>query len=295
MKRRPLTLIGANATWRGLLLDVPAPVVPALRVEVAAGRRLRIVQGDRTLLWARVAADHYGVDVRFDAPVASVLPPSSALSARRLAGSSGGTSMERWAHRYLDLLVAGAHPLHRGYWVVEEVTERLGRHPALIEALARDPGAGVGSAWVEWDIGEPPGILPLRPMSPLDSGRVKALTKLARDDSLPPVLLWWVGGLQSYVILDGHDRLLAGVEAGVATPMLALSGVLAFADAREAARRSDVDEQRFLDAFLREQPDESLLHEALATSVLRAIARQEAVPRTRAWFSRVSPSAWPLE
>jgi len=132
-------------------------------------------------------------------------------------------------------------------------------------------------------------------MSPLDSGRVKALTKLARDDSLPPVLLWWVGGLQSYVILDGHDRLLAGVEAGVATPMLALSGVLAFADAREAARRSDVDEQRFLDAFLREQPDESLLHEALATSVLRAIARQEAVPRTRAWFSRVSPSAWPLE
>jgi hypothetical protein len=49
----------------------------------------------------------------------------------------------------------------------------------------------------------------LRRMSPETSARVKWRRKKAREGLLPPVLLWWFSGLVSYIVLDGHDRLLA--------------------------------------------------------------------------------------
>ncbi|MGB8939405.1 MAG: hypothetical protein WCD21_04060 [Streptomyces sp.] len=40
-----------------------------------------------------------------------------------------------------------------------------------------------------------------------DDPRVKAYRKQARDGTLPPVLLWWVSGLDCHLVLDGHAGL----------------------------------------------------------------------------------------
>ncbi|MDX3235410.1 hypothetical protein PV392_06910 [Streptomyces sp. ME03-5709C] len=65
-------------------------------------------------------------------------------------------------------------------------------------------------------------ILPLRPMPGADDSRVKAYRKQAREGTLPPVLLWWVSGLDCHLILDGHARLAAAIAESVEPPLLQL-------------------------------------------------------------------------
>ena len=66
-------------------------------------------------------------------------------------------------------------------------------------------------------------VLPLRDPSPEDSGRIKSWRKHARDGTLPPVLLWWVGALDAHVVLDGHDRLSAAALEEVAPRLITMS------------------------------------------------------------------------
>lgn len=69
-------------------------------------------------------------------------------------------------------------------------------------------------------------VLPLRPMPDADDGRVKAYRKQAGEGTLPPVLLWWVSGLDCHLILDGHARLAAAIAESVEPPLLALHRTL---------------------------------------------------------------------
>lgn len=58
-------------------------------------------------------------------------------------------------------------------------------------------------------------MLPLRQLSGSGTARVKAYRRQYREGVLPPVLLWWVSGLDTFLVLDGHDRLVAALaEAG---------------------------------------------------------------------------------
>ncbi|MFE9880916.1 hypothetical protein [Streptomyces sp. NPDC005784] len=69
-------------------------------------------------------------------------------------------------------------------------------------------------------------VLPLRPMPDADESRVKAYRKQAREGTLPPVLLWWVSGLDCHLILDGHARLTAAIAESVEPPLLHLHRTL---------------------------------------------------------------------
>ena len=70
-----------------------------------------------------------------------------------------------------------------------------------------------------------------------DDSRVKAYRKQAGDGTLPPVLLWWVSGLDCHLILDGHARLAAAVAESVEPPLLQLHRTMAGED--RAARIDD--------------------------------------------------------
>ncbi|MER5887480.1 hypothetical protein ABT160_27005 [Streptomyces sp. NPDC001941] len=59
-----------------------------------------------------------------------------------------------------------------------------------------------------------------------DDGRVKAYRKQAREGTLPPVLLWWVSGLDCHLVLDGHARLAAAVAEDLEPSLLHLDRAL---------------------------------------------------------------------
>jgi hypothetical protein len=66
-------------------------------------------------------------------------------------------------------------------------------------------------------------VLPLRRLPPVDAGRVKSYRRQLREGILPPVLLWWVSGLDTLLVVDGHDRIAAALAEGTVPEVLVLS------------------------------------------------------------------------
>ncbi len=176
------------------------PGPPALRFETAEQGRLLLRQGERPLLLGRSVGEGCCPELylhRLD----GFRSPLPALR------SSTMRSEINWLHRYARWLEdADGTPLRDGRW---ELAARTGFPPGIwTEDFVRDwPGGRLelscGGGWH--------GVLPLRPLSPPDAGRVKAYRKHAREGTLAPVLLWWVTFLDGWVILDGHDRAVAAL------------------------------------------------------------------------------------
>ncbi|WP_406279906.1 hypothetical protein [Embleya sp. NBC_00896] len=239
MERTNLTRPGGE--WDALRLVVPATARPSLRMLTAKGRRLVLVDGSTSaaesagraeptkasesaetpVLFAEVELGWWGVDYHCTGRHRSPLGPIRAAEARALGTAKAPDWYARWAHRMADALALRG-PLYGGAWVLSRDMDRTRlTFPAFVEPeLPAHPTGYLdyGSRFAgEWE------ILPLRPLSPADAGRVKAYRKQVRDETLPPVLLWWVGMLATHVVLDGHDRLAASIAERRVPPLLALS------------------------------------------------------------------------
>ncbi|MGA5195416.1 hypothetical protein [Streptomyces exfoliatus] len=100
--------------------------------------------------------------------------------------------------------------------------------------LAHDPDRG-HLTWFGYGdpVEDARDLLPLRALSHPEAPRVKAYRRQYREGVLPPVFAWWISGLNSPVVLDGHDRLTAALAEGGRPQVLLLSRA---ADAAWVAR-----------------------------------------------------------
>lgn len=210
----------------GLVLAVPdgwqGP--PSLRFERPAGRHWVLRQGERTLIVARAEGDGCCRDLRLRrlSGYRSPLPPVSAAAMR-----AGGN----WPHRYARWLEdTKCGPLHHGRW---RLSQQKAFPPAVWSCdLVRDwPDTTLemlcGGGWH--------GVLPLRPLPVPDTARVKAYRKHARENTLAPVLLWWVSFLDGWLLLDGHGRAAAALAEGTQPACVELTRVPDDADWRANA------------------------------------------------------------
>jgi hypothetical protein len=248
---------GAGGAWTGLLLGADAPARPRLRVEVTSGRRLLIRQGDEIVLLARQDPQHLGVRyARTNRFLDDDVPPITGAQARDFAGD-----LARWAHWYVDRL----SPVHAGRWTLVPGMPRWARPSNWPRLATDDPDRG----HITWfGHGAPPedlrDVLPLRRLSSPDAARVKSYRQEHADGILAPALLWWVSGLQTLLVLDGHDRIAAALAEGAAPPVLVLAPA--------------------------EDPEWIAAASRFPTGDLAAIARFEG--RTRAWPLPGGLAAW---
>ncbi|MGW6419647.1 hypothetical protein [Streptomyces sp. NPDC055055] len=210
-----------DGTWTGLSLDIDGRPRPGLGV-FSAGPRLLVSQHSRPVLLAVVDEQLDGVDFRRGDGYRSPVPPLRADEARALAGGP-----ERWAHRFARHLVDSPDsPVHDGRWLLSCDSPLLrGRHAD--DSHAEHWGSmlvdGHPDGYIDWFLHSHAWeVLPLRPMPDSDDSRVKAYRKQAREGTLPPVLSWWVSGLDCHLILDGHARLAAAIAESVEPPLLQL-------------------------------------------------------------------------
>jgi hypothetical protein len=220
-------------TWRGIRLRVAECQHPGLSLSASFPGRIRLSVGQAPLLWARVDDDYWGYGL-LRAPRESdlsILPPISADIVRE--HDEAHAHPRGWATTFARLLQDSPHtPLYDGEWHLG----RLGGGPRAFElgaAVVRQVVDQKPNGYVQWDFGDPIYPITLRDMSPSDAGRVKAWRKHVRGGSLPPVLLQWISGLAAYVVLDGHDRLLASAIESASAPALALEPVRDFSASDE--------------------------------------------------------------
>ncbi|MBV1949955.1 hypothetical protein [Streptomyces sp. BV129] len=210
-----------DGSWVGLGLDVRERPRPGLCV-FSAGSRLLVAQQGRAVLLADVDERLYGVDFWRTDEYRSFVPPLRADVGRALAGSP-----QRWAHRFARYLGDSADsPLHEGRWLLSPKSPLLHwRHAGTSHAeyWSSMLVEGHPDGYIDWFVHSGSfEVLPLRPVPGPDDSRVKAYRKQARDGTLPPVLLWWVSGLDCHLILDGHARLAAAIAESVEPPLLQL-------------------------------------------------------------------------
>lgn len=210
-----------DGTWTGLSLEVRSRRQPGL-CPLSAERRLLLAQQSRPVLLAAVDKDHCGVEFWRTDSYRSPLPPLRAETGRALVGD-----LDRWAYRFVrHLLDSPGSPLHDGRWLLTSESSLLRwnhRREPQAEYWPSMLIEGHPDGYIDWFVHNGSWeILPLRPMSDAADSRVKAYRKQARDGTLPPVLLWWVSGLDCHLILDGHARLAAAIAESIAPPLLQL-------------------------------------------------------------------------
>ncbi|MCX4639043.1 hypothetical protein OG775_28645 [Streptomyces platensis] len=235
MRRANLTY--PDGTWSGLTLETEGRPRPELCL-LTAEHRLLLTQGGDPVLLGVVHPPAYGVDFFRTDRYRSPVPPLRAQTVQAYGGST-----ERWAHRFADLLASSpGTPLHDGRWVLSP-DPRLrhgnhGRRP-LAEYWSAMLIDGHPDGYVDWYVHNGSWeILPLRPMPDADDSRVKAYRKQARDGTLPPVLLWWVSGLDCHLILDGHARLAAAIAESTEPRLLELHRTVPDDEADTETRRA---------------------------------------------------------
>jgi len=215
----------------GLTLTVEAGYEPGLVLEYGGTKRIRLRRGGATMLWARVEAGYTGVWLvrrnRHAPP--GVLPHIRASEVRSMEGAE---QWMRWAAQ--RLAESDVSPLRPGTWQLTELRPA----PPTLPQRARDEQPDVyepadpdrlpapahrllastslpPAHFEKWGINGSGGVFPLRNPSPVDAARVKAWRKRARDGTLPPVFLWWVGPFDVHLVIDGHDRLVAAAAEGM--------------------------------------------------------------------------------
>lgn len=293
----------------GLLLDVVRRAPPGLVLENFGGGCTRLVCGGEPLLWARVEPQYQGLSFvrRRGVTSAAILPPVQAHEARSITSATG------WMKWFLRGIEASTNtPWYTGEWNLTELRQQRasvsdiarGTAPDVYLPVNRDgwPCVVYGlrgaleiprTHYESWGINGSGAVIPLRAPSAVDSSRVKAWRKHAREGSLPPVLLWWVTAFDVYLLIDGHDRLLAAQAEGVQPSAIGLwvSERPDPADA-EVWRRSAAE--RYEVAFAHEESLSASTRTQLNDRLVRAYD-VKAVRASKARFVKDASEQWLAE
>ncbi|MEU9099759.1 hypothetical protein [Streptomyces sp. NPDC048361] len=270
---------------RPLRLDGPA--VPPLRVETVSGGRLLLRQGAEPVLFGVQRATHRGLHYARTGRYVSPVPPLRADQARLFATSRDRSA--RWSHHFCAALrVSPNSPLHQGDWRVLGSLPRWFADANWPKLLAHDPDRG-HLTWFGYGdpVEDARDLLPLRRLSPPDAPRVKAYRRQYREGVLPPVLLWWISGLNSPVVLDGHDRLTAALAEGGRPHLLVLTRARPDGWAEQAMRRR-------IEAYAAHVRDQEAAGGPLATLLISHESRRFAADLAALDESAALTRGWPL-
>jgi hypothetical protein len=244
-------LLDRNNTWQGLELMFRGEQHSGQAMEMLSGHhgRMALQLQEETLFWASMLKDHSGVWLVFNADhpgQQDLLPPVTSAdveSVKKQAWISG------WCRYFARQLMGAPEPLLptrrwllRPMDLVNRTAPYSCQQTVPVAHWCFNSPASTGNIGCDWtlygedfpDLTDPQkvrlvdwwwggNLLLGRYSIKTDAGRLKWWRKKCREGTLPPVLVWYIAGLASFVILDGHYRLQAAIEEGIPPLFLVLS------------------------------------------------------------------------
>ncbi|MEI2264960.1 hypothetical protein [Erwinia sp. CGal63] len=242
-----------DSRWQGLELQVRQGDGQAMEMQSGHHGRMTLQVNGKPLFWATVLKNHGGVWLVFNAdhPAQQLLLPainSAEVESAKRAGRENWIG--HWCRYFARELARPTPLIAPGRWLLRPMEQIKPAAPCVLnqrlpfEQWRFQTPACSEQAGISWtlysedfpDLQAPEKVklvdwwwggyllLARYPVDP-DSGRVKWWRKKSREGVLPPVLVWFIGGLASFVILDGHDRLQAALAEGVQPQFLVLSQI----------------------------------------------------------------------
>lgn len=232
-------ITNAADDWLALKVRVSGANKPVLQVQTSAQRKMRLqsVSQDHahTWFWARIEKGHYGVTLlKGERPTVALacVPPINAVA---LSAAEGQAYFPYWSRYFARALQQSNYSLlHDGDWLLVAYPhlpasgvapeqwqfDSLDRDNSVGLSVLYDAGVALSAdTWVEidWGCNGSNQLISLyQPDSELvQDGRWKWWCKQAQAGALPPILVWFIGCLDAFVIIDGHTRLQAAIDVGV--------------------------------------------------------------------------------
>lgn len=247
-------LVDRNNQWQGLELNLKDSQKNAPAMEMLSGHygRMALQYCGETLFWASMLEDHSGVWLIFNADhprSQGMLPLVTSEDIERIKAKGEHAWTGEWCRYFIrQLMNAPAPLLSQQRWLIrpmlphqqssrysspqpiptenwrfaspestENITCRWTLYGADISALTHPDLVRLVDWWWGGDL-----LLGRYAIQP-NTGRLKWWRKKCREGTLPPILVWYIAGLGSYVILDGHYRLQAAIEEQIPPLFLVLS------------------------------------------------------------------------
>lgn len=299
--------------WLGLAVEASqpddAPRSPACRLETGANGRIRLMQGQTPLLWATLCHDYAGVHLLRTQARAPHPVPADAIASATIEAHKALAEKDRlpaWSRLFAQALArsedaflypglwlfAGVRPQRQTWQFTSEPLPRCGSRWPIHEVHKALQDDSVG--YLDWWFTGSNELVSLRPSAPHDDSRLKWWRKKAREQALPPILVWHVGCLDAYVIVDGHVRLQAALLENQPPDFIVATS------AQQQPWPADEKKQQAVVRSL-ERAHEQPRFKGLPTGQMNALLtaafddRPVLRPRTHAWARIASDAQWVAE
>ncbi|MGK3115660.1 ParB/Srx family N-terminal domain-containing protein [Candidatus Pantoea formicae] len=245
-------LFDRNDDWQGLELTVSMNLGGSQAMEMLSGShgRMALQVAGKTLFWATMLNDHSGIWLVFNTNHSdgqTLIPPVTSKDIEKVISKAELARTKEWS-RYFSrkLMNTSLSLLTAKRWLIRPMEIKHQSPLSKISDTVKNwrfyspqSTGNIGFSWnlygedfpdlvdpnkvrlVDWWWGG--NLLLGRYAIQPNTGRLKWWRKKCREGSLPPILVWYVAGLGSYVILDGHYRLQAAIEEEIPPSFLVLS------------------------------------------------------------------------
>ena len=209
-----------DGSWAGLGINIVQTSLRKFYFQASHGYRFRLLTNKKPILWARM--DDWNYDYNYiksfeaweldEMPVGIIKSPEI----EKAKGLSGEDHYKYWTRLFLEKLVnAQSHLFHEGFWYMGFYK---GREDWFYQNIKPDWRYDDGTIHqvdqclhnlVIQNTDFINRLITLKELPEDSDGRVKWWRKKIREGSLPPVLVMYSTLFHSYLVIDGHSRLMA--------------------------------------------------------------------------------------
>lgn len=213
--------------WCGLRVEVAGNSSPKLLLESGSNCRFKLYNGALPVLWGTFGAEYWGAWALKSYKTWEVEDmPVAPINAQLVEISKNANFHAFWSRFFMKQLWHEKACLSAGIWkiTVGYTSQNWVKGKEIVHDLDQ-AFAKENPRWIAWDIGKCGSLIALKEAPVQESGRVKWYRKLVKAGECPPVLIWYLACLDSYVILDGHARLKAFQLESTVPSMLILNAI----------------------------------------------------------------------
>ena len=223
-------IINDSDLWTGLRLEVKQGVFGEYELESGINCRFKLHNKNNPIFWGTFGSEYWGVWIlnnKVDWELEDM--PVKPINSATIEESKNTDYYKFWSRFFAkELNNENKSILSSGIWTISIGSSYKNRTDNTLEFIEDIENAfdKENPRWIEWDIGRCGSIVALKNEPNKENGRVKWFRKLVREDSCPPVFVWYLSCIAGYVILDGHARLKAFQLESVPAKFLVLNSIV---------------------------------------------------------------------
>jgi len=208
-----IDIINNSYLWSGLRFEINQGISGEYQLESGINCRFKLQSKENPILWGTFGSEYWGVWIlnnKIDWKLKDM--PVKPINSATVEESKNADYYKFWSRFFAKQLSNESQSiLSSGLWTItigSTFENRMANTSEFINDI-ENAFDKENPRWIDWDIGRNGSIVALKNEPNKENGRVKWFRKLVREESCPPVLVWYLSCIDGYVILDGHSRLKA--------------------------------------------------------------------------------------